>query len=104
MQVLSDGHLLLFDTQARTRPVQSRAVEYSLDTRSMVARMVWEYRPRPDVASPIMGSAQRLASGNTVVGFGAAGRVAEVAGDGRTVWEGTLITDAGTAPIQFYRR
>lgn len=103
VQVLSDGHLLLFDNQARTRPAQSRAVEYSLDTSAMVARMVWEYRPQPSVASPIMGSAQRLASGNTLVGFGAAGRVAEVDGDGVAVWEGSLITDAGAAPIQFYR-
>ena len=64
--------------------------------------MVWEYRPQPPLASNIMGSAQRLAGGNTLVGFGAAGRVAEVDAGGRVVWEGVL-TVGGGSPTQFYR-
>jgi hypothetical protein len=50
-----------------------------------------------------MGSAQRLSSGSTLVGFGAAGRVDEVQGDGAVVWSATLKSDAIAAPIPFYR-
>jgi hypothetical protein len=49
-----------------------------------------------------MGSVQRLDNGSTLVGFGGAGRVAEIAGE-RVSWEATLATDGAVAPIPFYR-
>jgi hypothetical protein len=103
VRVLDNGHLLLFDNQRHGRPPNSRAVEYVLDTRTMVAGLVWEYAPDPPIASPIMGSVQRLAGGNTVVGFGAAGRVAEVNPARSPIWEAVLTAGAGTAAVPFYR-
>jgi len=101
VQVLENGHLLMLDDHFRGVPTPARAVEYSLDTQSMIARMVWQYQPSA-VISPIMGSAQRLPNGATLVGFGAAGRVDEVAGDGSLVWSATLSSD-NAASIPFYR-
>ena len=49
-----------------------------------------------------MGSVQRLDNGATLVGFGAAGRVAEV-GRGVVTWSATLVADAGGAVVPFYR-
>ena len=84
-------------------PAPARAVEYALDTHTMVARMVWQYRPTAAVFSPIMGSAQRLANGSTLVGFGAAGRVDEVQSDGTLLWSANLKSDGTAAGIAFYR-
>jgi arylsulfotransferase ASST len=101
VQMLQNGHLLLMDNHIRTRG-PARAVEYALDTQAMTATLVWEYRPSPGVISMSMGSVQRLANGSTLVGFGAAGRVAEVAGD-MVTWSATLAADEGGSPIPFYR-
>ena len=101
VQVLENGHLLMLDDHFRGVPAPARAVEYSLDTQTMIARMVWQYQPS-GVISPIMGSAQRLPSGATLVGFGAAGRVDEVARDGSVTWSATLRSNDARA-IPFYR-
>ena len=102
VQVLANGHLLLLDDHFRGVPAPARAVEYSLDTQSMIARMVWQYQPSGPVISPSMGSVQRLPNGATLVGFGAAGRVDEVAGDGSVIWSATLLS-GDSRPIAFYR-
>ena len=101
-QLLPDGHLLLLDDHPRGLPDGARAVEYALDVPARTARLVWEYRPDPAVVSPIMGSVQRLASGNTLVGFAMAGRVDDVSPSGAVVGQSAVIGDGGT-PIQFYR-
>lgn len=103
VQVLSNGNLLMLDDHFRGAPGPARAMEYSLDTQHMVARLVWQYRPSPAVISPIMGSAQRLADGSTLVGFGAAGRVDEVGNDGVVRWSANLTSDASSSAIPFYR-
>jgi len=102
VRVLEDGHLLLLDNRVRSTPADARAVEYELDTQSMVARLVWQYQPTPPVVSPIMGSVQRLSSGNTLVGFGFAGRVDEVDPVGAVVAQETLV-GAAAGSLQFYR-
>jgi len=103
VQMLPNGNVLMLDDHFRGVPGPARAVEYSLDTQTMIARLVWQYRPSPAVISPIMGSAQRLADGTTLVGFGAAGRVDEVKGDGTVLWSATLTTDKTAAALPFYR-
>lgn len=103
VQVLPNGDLLMLDDHFRGVPGPARAVEYSLDAQNMVARLVWQYRPASTVISPIMGSAQRLGDGATLVGFGAAGRVDEVASDGSLRWSAKLTSDATGGPIPFYR-
>ncbi len=102
VRVLEDGHFLLMDNRVRSNPSNARAVEYALDTVTMVARLVWQYQPSPPVASPIMGSVQRLGSGNTVVGFGYAGRVDEVDRTGGALAQASLVGTGG-AGVQFYR-
>jgi len=107
VRVLANGNLLLMDNHIRSSALTSRAVEYQLDVAARTARLVWEYRPAPAIASPIMGSVQRLASGNTLVAFGAAGQVAEVDAASRAVWTASLADDAaapaGFKPPQLYR-
>jgi len=102
VRVLGDGHLLLMDNRLRSQPPWARAVEYDVDAGARVARLVWQYSPSPPVASPIMGSVQRLANHNTVVGFAAAGRVDEVTPAGLVVWQATLLASDAT-PVSFYR-
>jgi Arylsulfotransferase (ASST) len=102
VRVLEDGHLLLLDNRVRTVSGPARAVEYVLDTGAMTATMVWTYQPTPAVISPIMGSVERLAGGNTVVGFGYAGRVDEVAPSGVPVSR-AFLRDAAGRSVQFYR-
>jgi hypothetical protein len=48
-----------------------------------------------------MGSVQRLANGNTVIGLAIPGRVMEVDRGGRVVADATLTTNG--IPTQFYR-
>lgn len=101
VQVLDNGNLLLMDNHVRSFG-PSRAVEYSLDTTHMVAHMVWEFRPEPSRFSPMLGSAQRLPNGATLVGFGATGRVVETSGQSAT-WDATLTSGAATNVVSFYR-
>ena len=92
---LANGHLMLFDNGNQHTPQYSRAVEYELDEIGNVATLIWEYRHIPDIFSSANGSAQRLANGNTVVGWGNAGlnglpSVTEVRSDRSPVFELTL--------------
>jgi hypothetical protein len=75
------GRVLLFDN-GRDRPAGlfSRALELELDSVKGTASKVWEFRPRPDIYAPIVGSARRLANGNTVIDFGTAAGVLGASG------------------------
>ncbi len=99
--MLDNGNLLLYDNGNRHNPQESRAVEYALDTVAMTATQVWEFRHTPAIFTRGVGSVQRLASGNTVVGFGGAARVTEVDPAGNVVWEGELTIEG--SPTPFYR-
>jgi hypothetical protein len=103
VQVLENGHVLMLDDHFRGSTAPARAVEYSIDAQSMIARMVWQYQPSTAVISPIMGSVQRVADGATLVGFGAAGRVDEVGSDGSLVSSALLRSDGIAGPVPFYR-
>ena len=41
----------------------------------------------PAIYTPYVGAVQRLASGNTAIGYGGVGHMTEVAPDGSVVWE-----------------
>lgn len=103
VRVLKNGDLLLFDNRRGEYPGAARVVQYALDTQRMTARMVWTYTPSPSIASPIMGSVQRLRSGNTLVGFSVAGRLVEVDARSRVLWGAELTLGPGRSPTQFYR-
>ncbi len=74
ISVLPNGNITLFDNGNQHSPQYSRGVEYKLDEKNMTATLVWEYRHSPDIYANAMGSTQRLPNGNTIIGWGAAGR------------------------------
>jgi hypothetical protein len=69
------------------------------------AAPVWQYvaNPPESVFSPIISGAQRLASGNTLVTVGTAGRFFEVTPDGQTVWSYTVTDTAGGTGYLVFR-
>ena len=68
---LPNGNLLFFDNGGFGREPISRAVEYRLDEKAKTATLVWEYRASGDDRFRAAGgSAQRLANGDTVIGWG----------------------------------
>lgn len=90
VRVLPDGHLLLYDNGTRHDPSETRVVEYALDEAAHTATLVWEFHHSPAIYTPYVGSVQRLASGNTTIGYGFAGHATEVTPDGGVVWEADL--------------
>ncbi len=74
ISVLPNGNITLFDNGNQHSPQYSRGVEYKLDEKNMTATLVWEYRHSPDIYADAMGSTQRLQNGNTIIGWGMAGR------------------------------
>jgi hypothetical protein len=101
-RILENGNLLLYDNGTRHTPPETRAVEYRLDTAARTADMVWQFRHTPPFWVPYTGSAQRLRSGNTVIGYSNRGIVTEVRRDGSVAWEGTLMLTRDRAG-DFYR-
>jgi hypothetical protein len=72
IRVLPSGDITLFDNGFQHSPQYSRGVEYKLDEQNKTATLVWEYRHSPDFFAPANGSVQRLANGNTLIGWGQA--------------------------------
>lgn len=101
-RLLPSGNILVYDNGNSHVPQLSRAVEYKLDRAARTATLVFEYRHSPSIYTPFVGSVQRFANGNTVVGFGNVGVVAEVSPSGERVWEGQLTID-GRTNILAYR-
>lgn len=126
--VQPNGHLTVFDNGAKADPggfapeqradmcpdpedpdgariarPHTRVTEYALDEERHTATLVWEYRP-DDHYSVFAGSAQRLANGNTLIGWALTGNpgdstdVTEVNAAKEIVWE----LDAG-AGFSSYR-
>lgn len=109
-EIQSNGNILLFDNGA-LRPEElggeySRALELSLDEKSMKAKAVWFWRNNPDLFTPIWGDADGLKNGNTLIVFGnrvplgaslttlsgykiptQTSRIIEVTTNGEKVWE-----------------
>ncbi len=67
---LPNGNMLVFDNGNLKTPPHSRVVEYAIDEINYIATKVWEYSPEPVIYSSAMGSSQRLANGNTFIGWG----------------------------------
>jgi hypothetical protein len=92
---LKNGNFTMFDGGDTERRKYSRAVEYAIDEMNKIATKVWEYRKSPDIYSPNMGSVQRLANGNTVIGWGLASMtgepmITEVNSEGNIIYELTF--------------
>ncbi|HEV3192007.1 MAG TPA: aryl-sulfate sulfotransferase, partial [Polyangiaceae bacterium] len=85
-------------------PAESRAVEYLLDTKTMTATLVWEFRHSPPIFTAVTGSVERLANGNTLVAFAFAGVVDEVDTSGRLLWEAQIFKGPNQANTYRVRR
>lgn len=78
-RLLDDGRILVFDNGIE----RSQVVE--IDPLSM--RVTWRYAPAKGFFSRIVGAAQRLPNGNTLVTESMKGYVHEVTRSGEVVWE-----------------
>ncbi len=72
---LENGNLLLFDNGVNCWPINAarvdltRVVEYKIDELALQAELVWSYT-QDGAYARFQGSAQRLANGNTLIGWG----------------------------------
>ena len=99
---LSNGKYILFDNGNMHNPRFSRAVEYSVDAVNKTATLIWQYRNTPDIYGNAMGNAQRLAGGNTVIGWGSANpTVIEAKPDGSKAFE--LTFDIGIVSYRAFK-
>ncbi len=113
---LENGHLLIYCNADQQATRSSKVYEYSLDESNKVATLVWSYTPPTNLYAWHYGSAQRLANGNTFIGWGGANIMAgiggvtnqwipactEVAADGKVVFEMTF-NDPKIASYRAYR-
>lgn len=68
---LPNGNVLLYNNSRFGQKGSTSTVhEFSLDETNKIATLIWTYQPVPGVAGPFQGSAQRLANGNTFIGWG----------------------------------
>ncbi len=90
------NHYTLFDNGNFHDPPFSRAVEYALDTASMQATKVWEYRADSKRFAGRLGNVQRLSNGNTLINWGQSylPKVTEVTPQGRVVYEADFKTSS----------
>ncbi len=89
---LDSGNVLFYDNADRLGMRSSRVHEYRLDEENRIAEHVWSYVPDPPIFGWYGGGAQRLANGNTFIGWGVDdGRhspvCTEVTPDGQKVFE-----------------
>ena len=93
---LPNGDITVFDNQgSAAAPAASMGLEYRVDAASGTATRVWQFTHLPPVFATFMGDAQRLATGNTFIGWGAASTdkafsyvsMTEVAPDGRVLFD-----------------
>jgi len=100
---LPNGNIVMFDNDEHAgHPVRSRALELAIDPVAQTAEVVWEWRD-DDLYAPIMGDANRLPNGNTLVTDPAKGRVIEVNPSGEKVWEMLMKHPVPDHFHQFYK-
>jgi hypothetical protein len=69
---LPNGDITVFDNHGTTdNPAPSRGLEYKIDEANKTATQVWEFTHVPPVFGTYMGNVERLADGNTFLGWGA---------------------------------
>jgi hypothetical protein len=92
-RALPNGNIILFDNDTDSGTNESRAAEYALDTTTSpwTATLVWSTSPGPGMFTPVMGGAQRMANGNTLVDYAQADTVMETDPTGtKTHWTLTV--------------
>lgn len=113
---LENGNISLFDNGNYHTPPHSRAVEYDIDEINKTITRVWQYPDDTSQYSVIMSNIQRLANGNSMIGWGEQAKLSEVEADGtlalemllgainyrafRHTWDGTP-TEAPRGVVQY---
>jgi hypothetical protein len=105
---LENRNLLIFDNGRNCWPADqqrgelTRVVEYRIDEQARVAQLVWTYA-QDGAYSASQGSAQRLANGNTLIGWGSGPGIlaTEVDEDGERVFE--ITARRSERPVVSYR-
>ncbi|MFT5679497.1 MAG: hypothetical protein ACI8RZ_000401 [Myxococcota bacterium] len=90
----SDNRLVVFENGEPSRGY-SKAREFELDTKNMIATEVWSYTREPSVYVFAKGDVERLDNGNTLVTWSSSGEIQEVTPEGGVVWQ--VNTDLGSA-------
>ena len=73
---IANGNLTFFDNRNNLTPLYSRGVEYQVNEDLKTVTQVWEFQSNvPDTYSMAMGNLQRLADGNSVIGWGLSSNV-----------------------------
>ncbi len=99
---LPGGTITLFDNGRYSDPRVSRAIEYRMDEVNKTVTLVWSFTHDPPLLGSAMGNVQRLADGNTMIGWGTANpNVTEVRPDGSTAFEMSFPT--GTFTYRAFR-
>jgi len=80
-----DGGVLVFDRHGELDGC-SGAIAFQLDLHGMQAARSWEYSAEDCVSTDILGNAQPLWNGNTMLVLAMAGRIDEVTPGGEVVW------------------
>jgi hypothetical protein len=86
LNILDNGNLLL-STKSDYTPWETLAVEYEIDEKNETLRRVWSFGEGEAIYGSTAGEAHRLANGNTLHNYGAAGRLREVTSIGEVVWD-----------------
>lgn len=86
----------IFDNGNFHTPQFSRAVEFLVDSVAKTVERAWQYRHSPDLYTHWMGNAQRLAGGNTLIGWADASlpKIMEVRPDGTIVYQADFVSKA----------
>lgn len=85
VRLAGPGQLVLLDNLGD--PGASRAERYDFSAQERTARLVESYGPVPAVVTLLGGSVQPLPGGRFLVSFGTEGKVQEVDGSGRVLWQ-----------------
>lgn len=89
VRVVGENRFTVFDNGNEHTPPVSRATEYLVNTDSMTATLVWEFRDTPDKYTNWMGNHQRLPNGNRLINWadGSLPKITEVRENGEIAFE-----------------
>jgi hypothetical protein len=98
---LDNGNILIYCNADQHATRSSKVYEYNLDEANKVATLVWSYAPPTNCYAWHYGNAQRLANGNTFIGWGGAPSVPGIGGSSNQwIPACTEVTSNGTVVFQ----
>jgi len=95
VELLDNGHVMMFDNGNDRVPLRSRALELYVDPVARVAQEVWSWT-EPGMYDWWGGDANKLPNGNVLLINVEMGRLIEVTHSGEIVWEMIMKGALGT--------